>query len=411
MRRTAKGSYYQEPVFTREIQAVRFLEREGFDAVYAADGDVDANPAALLSHSVDVVLGHDEYWTLAMRSGWEAALDAGRDEVFLGADIGTWLVRYEDGGRTLVGYKSTADPEEPPTVEFRNLSPPRPECELEGVQYDDTADHSGLNDYTVASAAGGNPWIAAAGLSPGDAIHAGVGYEWDAVAPSCTTASLETLFHYQAGPGNSNADAVTFARAGGGRVFAAGSNMFANMLDSYGDNSLGGQAADPRIQAFARALLVDFTGVPPEPPTTATPVLPALDRLPPGLSEEDARPLSDEIALGHVKKNRQRGIARLELVLGSPGTVTLSGRGILPRTLSARLGPAGEPAGPIRIELPVAPALATRARLRAQGAIIVHVTVAYIPSGGTSRTRSTSIRLILHRGAGASSRRPSGPTS
>lgn len=406
MRRTAKGDYYQEPVFTREVQAVRFLEREGFDVSYAGDGDVDANPAQLLSHGVNMVLGHDEYWTLAMREGWEAALAAGRNEVFLGADIGTWLVRYEDAGRTLVGYKSNSDPGNPPTVKFRDLSPPRPECELEGVQYDDTSGHPGLTDYTVASGAGGNPWIIAAGLSPGDTIHAAVGYEWDAIAPSCAVPSLETLFHYQTGPGAGNADAVTFAQPGAGSVFAAGSNMFANMLDSYGDNALSGQAADPRIQAFTRALLVDFMAAFPHPPTTTAVSSPASTHLAVSLIGDGVQPPSNAIVLGHVRKSKRRGTASLELLLSVPGTVTLSGRGVIPRTLAApgrRLAGAG-PENAIRVEVPVAPTQITLAKLRARGAVTVGIEVAYVPTGGTSRTRSTSIRLIMRHKAGASRR-------
>lgn len=408
MRRTAKGGYYQEPVFTREVQAVRFLEREGFDVSYAAGRDVDASPALLLSHSVDIVLGHDEYWTMAMREGWETALAAGRNEVFLGADIGTWLVRFEDAGRTLVGYKSTSDPEDPPTVQFRNLSPPRPECELEGVQFDETSGQSALSDYTVAAAAGDNPWIVAAGLSPGDTIHAAVGYEWDAIAPSCAVPSLETLFHYQGDPGVSNADAVTFTHPGGGSVFAAGSNMFANMLDTYGDNASSGQVADVRIQAFTRAMLISFSHILPEPPTSATAAPSAPTRLSVRPAEDGVQPPLNAIVLGHVRKSRRRGTARLELSLLAPGTVTLGGRGVIPRTI-ARTGqlPGAGPEDAIRIELPVAPTRTTLAKLQARGAVTVRVTVAYLPTGGTLRTRSTSIRLILRRKAGAQGRHPS----
>lgn len=400
MRRTVKGSYYQEPVFTREIQAVKFLEREGFDVSYVADRDVDASPGMLLSHSVDMVLGHDEYWTLAMREDWETALAAGRDEVFLGGDIGTWLVRYEDAGRTLVGYKSTADPEDPPTVQFRNLSPPRPECELEGVQYDESSG-SELNDYTVTAGAGGNPWIVAAGLSPGDTIHAAVGYEWDAFSPGCAVPPLETLFHYQAGPGGSNADAVTFTHPEGGSVFAAGSNMFTNLLDSYGGDVSSGQVADARIQTFTRAMLISFTHVFPEPPTSATLAPPVRTGLPVRPVGRGTQSPSNAIFLGHVRRRKRHGVARLEVSLSATGTVTLSGQGVIPRTMIAgagQLSGAGLQGG-IHVEVPVAPTQTTLAKLRSHGSVTVRVTVAYLPAGGTSRTRSTSIRLILRRKA------------
>ena len=256
------GLYYQEPVFGREIQTVRFLEREGYDVSYVTDSDVDQDPGLLLDHRVDMVLGHDEYWSASMRDGWETALDAGHNEVFMGADIGTWMVRYEDSNRTLVDYKYKHDPLSPPTVMFRDQDPPRPECELEGVQYDPEKEHPGTGDYTVASGAGANPWIRAAGLAPGDTIHAAVGYEWDGIPPGCATPTPETLFHFQGSESVANADAVTYTAPSGGRVFAAGSNMFSNMLDSYNDASSKGQVADPRIQAFTNALLAEFTKAP-----------------------------------------------------------------------------------------------------------------------------------------------------
>ena len=47
-------------------------------------------------------------------------------------------MRYENGGRVIVGYKRTPDPVTDPslqTILFRALDPPRPECELIGIQH------------------------------------------------------------------------------------------------------------------------------------------------------------------------------------------------------------------------------------------------------------------------------------
>src|SRR5262249_20368612 len=85
------------------------------------------------------------------------------------------------------------------------------------------------------------------------------GYEWDAIVPGCATPPLEVLFHHAGTGKDGDADAVTFRQPGGGRVFSAGSNMFANMLDSYNDSNAAEQVADPRIQAFTNALLADFS--------------------------------------------------------------------------------------------------------------------------------------------------------
>ena len=102
------------PVLEWELQVVRFLERNGYDAGYVTDVDVSRDPALLRETPAGVAesqtavmgIGHGEYWTKAIRDAFEAARDAGRSLVFMGADMGTWQVRYEDHYRTLVEYRS-----------------------------------------------------------------------------------------------------------------------------------------------------------------------------------------------------------------------------------------------------------------------------------------------------------------
>ncbi len=263
---------YQKPVFGREYQGVRWLERQGYSVGYYADSDVDQNPAELLNHKVDMVLGHDEYWTMAMRKGWDAARAAGHNLIFMGADIGSWQVRYEDNGRTLVGYKNTApDPQPDPelrTITFRKLPTPMPECSLEGVQYDDHATHPGRSNYLVTSAGATNPWVRASGLRNGDILKYAVAYEWDKITPGCQTPPLTDVFHYSPVAGASPADAVLLRDPSGAQVFAAGSNQLTLLLDNYGAPS--DQPADPRLGAFMAAMLRDLTGSAPVPPPPVT---------------------------------------------------------------------------------------------------------------------------------------------
>ena len=119
-----------------EVPLIRFLEREGYDVSYQTDLDTHVSPGSLLDHRLVMISGHDEYWTKEMRDAFEAARDAGTNLAFMGANAGYWQVRYEDGGRTIVGYKSNADPIADPalrTILFRDLG--RPECQLEGVMH------------------------------------------------------------------------------------------------------------------------------------------------------------------------------------------------------------------------------------------------------------------------------------
>ncbi|MEU4558528.1 N,N-dimethylformamidase beta subunit family domain-containing protein [Actinoplanes sp. NPDC023936] len=73
-------------LFTSEYPMIRFLERNGHDVKYY--GCIDASGDATGLHlrgngsthggaSVAVAVGHNEYWSDHMRSGWEAARDAG----------------------------------------------------------------------------------------------------------------------------------------------------------------------------------------------------------------------------------------------------------------------------------------------------------------------------------------------
>src|SRR5205823_5779801 len=106
------------------------------DVSYTTDVDVDRDPSELARHRLVLTAGHSEYWTKAMRDGFEWARDQGTNLAFMGANTGYWQIRYADDRRTIVEYRNaTADPEPDvltKTVRFRDLVPPRPECELLG---------------------------------------------------------------------------------------------------------------------------------------------------------------------------------------------------------------------------------------------------------------------------------------
>jgi N,N-dimethylformamidase beta subunit-like protein len=118
-----------QPTWEWEIQLVRFLEREGYDVSYQTDLDTDRDPASLLAHRAVLVDGHDEYWTVAIRDAFDAALAKGTNLGFFGANIGYWRMQYEDDQATVHIDKGAGDL-------FRELTPPRPECDLLGVQFE-----------------------------------------------------------------------------------------------------------------------------------------------------------------------------------------------------------------------------------------------------------------------------------
>ena len=123
-----------------EINMVRYLEREGYDVSYQTDVDTDQEPGSLLDHHLDLVSGHDEYWSPTIWNAYEAARDAGVNLAFVGADIGNWQMRYADASdQTLVEYRNASlDPDPDPeqkTVRFASPPVNRPECQLLGIQF------------------------------------------------------------------------------------------------------------------------------------------------------------------------------------------------------------------------------------------------------------------------------------
>ena len=89
-----------------DFPMVEWLEREGYEVDYTESTSINEDPGQLLNHNTLVLSGHDEYWSEAEMDGYKAARDAGVNIASFSGNTAYWKVRYEDGGRTLVCYKS-----------------------------------------------------------------------------------------------------------------------------------------------------------------------------------------------------------------------------------------------------------------------------------------------------------------
>ncbi|MEA2136290.1 MAG: hypothetical protein QOC68_4199 [Solirubrobacteraceae bacterium] len=87
-------------------ELVNWFEHQGYDVAYTDSVAVHQNPAQLRAHPVVVLGAHDEYMSGETMAGLKAARDAGTSIANFGANTGYWKVRFEDGGRTLVDYKT-----------------------------------------------------------------------------------------------------------------------------------------------------------------------------------------------------------------------------------------------------------------------------------------------------------------
>ena len=90
-----------------ERHFARWAEAQGIDLDFATQHDLHAAPALLADYSKVVIVGHDEYWSWAMRDALDDWLDAGGHLARFAGNF-YWQVRIEDQGRRQVCYKYTA---------------------------------------------------------------------------------------------------------------------------------------------------------------------------------------------------------------------------------------------------------------------------------------------------------------
>jgi hypothetical protein len=243
-----------------ELPWVRFLERSGIDVSYQTDVDTDADPGSLLEHRLVFAIGHDEYWTQAMRDAFDRALARSTNLMF-GSDSADWRMRYADGGRTIVEWRDpTIDPARDGELVNGFFSTfGEPECQLMGVEHQWAAQRSLTappTSYTVTGPSS-DPWLAAAGLKKGDVIPGAVGYEWDSLVPGCFKGQVVPLMTTAlAGSDGSrhSVDMVLATAPSGGRVFAMGTMELAGALDGP-----AGHVPNPQVAAFVNAALRDLT--------------------------------------------------------------------------------------------------------------------------------------------------------
>jgi hypothetical protein len=247
-----------------ELPLLHFLERFGFNVNYQTDLDTDRNPGLLERYRLVIVAGHSEYWTHGMRDAFAAARGIGINLAFMGANIGYWQTRYTDASRTtLLEYRrARQDPEPDPSLKttwFRRLSPPRPECQLLGVQFSDVAGEAtigGVHDYTPTNLS--DPWFKGTGLTPTSSLPGLVGGEWDNIPANCPGATppvITVLFSYS---GAAPAQAVRYSPPSGARVFSTGSLTFNFGLDTNTFIPTYRRLESPALERFVRNAINDL---------------------------------------------------------------------------------------------------------------------------------------------------------
>lgn len=268
-----------------ELAAVRVAERAGVPLGYATDVDLHADPHLLDGARAVITLGHDEYWSTAMRQAARAARDRGVNLAFLGGNEIYRHIRFESStlgdNRVEVNYKSfgedparLTDPAEA-TQDWRLPPDPRPESELTGTYYSCFPGRAAL----VTAEPGA--WLLDGLVGPGEQLPGVVGVEYAKVDLSVPTPRpMTVLFHSPVRCGTTHrdehSDAVYYTTPSGAGVFSSGTQGWVDGMDPQGAGGADGGHVAQVLDAIVTRMLRAFAE---GPAGTAHPAVDNLARL------------------------------------------------------------------------------------------------------------------------------------
>lgn len=212
-------------VLNFEIGPIRVAEQLGVDLAYATSWELHHDPGLLDGAAGVVSLGHDEYWSVAMRRAVERARDAGTNVALLGANAVYWRVRFDAAGRLVTCYKSGVDDPErgrpDATAMWRADPDPDPENSLTGQLYEAFPADADLVVHDP-----GFFLFDGLGLRRGDRVAGLVATEIDRAYPVAgTPADLQVVAHSPvpiAGKAGTFSDVTYYTAASGAGVIDVG---------------------------------------------------------------------------------------------------------------------------------------------------------------------------------------------
>jgi hypothetical protein len=263
-----------------EYPFVRWIEREGYDVAYATNVDVERDSSLCQGRKALLLVGHDEYWSRAMRDNVEAARDRGVNLGVFAANVCYWQVRFEpstSGSEDRILF-CAKEPDRDPvydterdadlTVRFRNLHPKRPEISFLGVML--SAEDVEGNFTPVPEAA--RHWVyAGTGIASGrtKSIPGLLGYEVDrsfkddASFARWSPKGLTVLARAWVQPnkvGRVPTESTIYTAPSGAVVFAAGTMQWSWGLDDWGAPGLRSPRRHPDLERITKNLLARFLG-------------------------------------------------------------------------------------------------------------------------------------------------------
>ena len=107
---------------------------------------------------------------------------------------------------------------------------------------------------------------------------------------------------------------------------------------------------------------------------------------------------NNAITLGKPKANKRNGTATLSVTVPGAGELTLQGKGVKGQRLGAVGLRVTKPvSGAGKVKLKVKAKGKTLKKLKARGKVTVKVTVTFTPTGGTPRSETKKVKLVLRR--------------
>jgi hypothetical protein len=250
-----------------ELPAISLAEKLHLPLAYATDVDLHADPHLLDGARGLISMGHDEYWSTAMRNAATSARDRGVNIAFLGANAVFRHIRLADGplrdgadrvDRMEVNYKRRyGDPangkdDAEVTVDWREPPVSKPESSLTGTFYECNPVKADLVVTDPTS------WLWRGIASAGTRVRGIVGSEYDRVNPGVPTPKgIEVLTHspVQCRGIRSYSDSAYYSEPSGAGVFDAGTSLWVAALDQSCRGCVTTPAGSALVAAVTTRLL------------------------------------------------------------------------------------------------------------------------------------------------------------
>ena len=212
-----------------EFPLLYLAEKLSLDLTYITDVDLHVRGKLLENHRALLSLGHDEYYTPAMREAVTNAIDAGVNVAIFGANFCYRKIRFEDGvngaNRLMVNYRSTADPINAVNSSLTTVNWSQPPSNAPSSSFTGSL-YGGVNGTGSLRVEDASSWLwRGTGLADGAVLPGALGAEFNRYYPNAANPpNVQILGHSPVAGGTS--DITYVAQPGRGGVFCSGTGQW-----------------------------------------------------------------------------------------------------------------------------------------------------------------------------------------